>query len=108
MLYLEIEPEMRPEVDQMLVNTADWLMNESWAPSGGFVYITNSPRHYDKGGRGYTPLMLSEILALFYIIILSFRVTDPFDYAQDMFRASDFRPLAGIGFVLHNSLLQFV
>jgi len=47
----------------MLVNTADWLMTESWAPSGGFVYITNSPLHYDKGGRGYTSLMLSEIFA---------------------------------------------
>jgi hypothetical protein len=61
--YLEIEPEARPEVRQMLVNTADWLMSESWAPSGGFVYITNSPTHFDKGGRGVTSLMLSEIFA---------------------------------------------
>jgi len=61
--YLEIEPEARPEVRQMLVNTADWLMNESWAPSGGFVYITNSPTHFDKGGRGVNSLMLSEIFA---------------------------------------------
>jgi len=59
--YLEIEPNKRPEVEQMLVNTADWLMRESWAPSGGFVYITNSPKHYDQGNRGVTCLMLSEI-----------------------------------------------
>jgi exo-rhamnogalacturonan lyase-like protein len=63
MRYLEIEPEKRPEVEQMLVNTADWLMTESWAPSGGFVYITNSPKHYDQGNRGVTCLMLSEIFA---------------------------------------------
>ena len=66
--YLEIEPEERPEVRQMLLNTADWLMRESWAPSGGFVYITNSPTHYDQGGRGVTCLMLSEIFAYAYEI----------------------------------------
>ena len=63
MRYLEIEPEPRPDVRQMLVNTAGWLMRESWAPSGGFVYITNSPKHYDQGNRGVTCLMLSEIFA---------------------------------------------
>ena len=63
MRYLEVEPEQRPEVSRMLVNTADWLMRESWAPSGGFVYITNSPKHYDRGGRGVTSLMLSEVFA---------------------------------------------
>ena len=63
MRYLEVEPEQRPEVSRMLVNTADWLRRESWAPSGGFVYITNSPKHYDQGGRGVTSLMLSEVFA---------------------------------------------
>ena len=65
--YLDAEPNPRPDVRQMLVNTADWLKDESWrADGGGFVYITNSPRHADEGDRGYVCLMVAETIALAY------------------------------------------
>ncbi len=60
--YLDIEPRPRPEVRQMLVNTARWLKDESWAPGGGFVYITNAPNQ-QEGSRGNVCLMIAEVIA---------------------------------------------
>ena len=64
--YLHVEPINRPEVEQMMINTADWLMNESWEPGNGFKYITNSPNHIGKGHRGHECLMNSDIIGYAY------------------------------------------
>lgn len=64
--YLDAEPLARPDVRRMLVNTAHWLRTESWAPKGGFVYITNSPENGDTGSRGCTCLLVAEIIAFAY------------------------------------------
>ncbi len=64
--YLEVEPRDRPEVERMLVNTADWLMNESWEPGNGFKYITNAPNFVGKGHRGHECLMNADIIGFAY------------------------------------------
>ena len=64
--YLEQEPNERPEVCDMLVRGADWLMNESWIPGKGFRYITNAPNYRDVGHRGMTCLLNAEIIAFAY------------------------------------------
>ncbi len=64
--YLHVEPRDRPEVEQMLINTADWLMNESWEPGNGFKYITNSPTHVGQGHRGHSCLLNSAIIGYAY------------------------------------------
>ncbi|MCP4640127.1 MAG: hypothetical protein GY851_06835 [bacterium] len=64
--YLDVEPQDRPDVNRMLVNTADWLMNESWEPGNGFKYITNSPKHVGQGHRGHECLMNSDIIGYAY------------------------------------------
>jgi hypothetical protein len=64
--YLEQEPDDRPDVRQMLVRGADWLMTESWIPGKGFRYITNAPNYRDRGGRGMTCLLNAEVIAFAY------------------------------------------
>jgi PcRGLX-like N-terminal RIFT barrel domain len=64
--YVEQEPEERPEVRDMLVRGADWLMNDAWNPGKGFRYITNAPNYRDAGGRGMTCLLNAEIIAYAY------------------------------------------
>jgi exo-rhamnogalacturonan lyase-like protein len=64
--YLDVEPMDRPEVKQMLLNTADWLMHESWEPGNGFKYITNSPKHVGKGHRGHECLMNADVIGYAY------------------------------------------
>ncbi len=64
--YLDEEPLDRPEVRQMLVRGADWLMNESWIPGQGFRYITNCEKYRRTGYRGVTCLMNAELVAAAY------------------------------------------
>ena len=64
--YLDVEPIERPNVSRMLINTADWLMNESWEPGNGFKYITNSPKHVGQGHRGHECLMNADIIGYAY------------------------------------------
>ncbi len=64
--YLDVEPMDRPDVRRMLINTADWLMNESWEAGNGFVYITNSPKHVGQGHRGHECLMNADIIGFAY------------------------------------------
>jgi PcRGLX-like N-terminal RIFT barrel domain len=64
--YLDTEPLDRPDVSRMLVNTADWLMNESWEPGNGFVSFTNSPKHVGQGHRGHECLMNADIIGYAY------------------------------------------
>lgn len=61
--YLDEEPRPRPEVRQMLVRVADWLIDESWQPGKGFRYISNCAKYKDAGGRGMTSLLNAEIAA---------------------------------------------
>lgn len=61
--YLDEEPLDCPEVRQMIVRGADWLMNESWIPGRGFRYISNCVKYRDMGGRGSTCLLNAEIVA---------------------------------------------
>lgn len=62
--YLEVEPRDRPDVRQMLVRGADWLMNEAWNPQKkGFRYISNCAKYRDTGSRGLTALMTLELAA---------------------------------------------
>lgn len=64
--YLDEEPQPCPEVRQMIVRGADWLMNESWIPGQGFRYITNCAKYRNAGGRGATCLLNAEIVAAAY------------------------------------------
>lgn len=64
--YLDEEPQERPEVRQMIVRGADWLMNESWVPGQGFRYITNCAKYRNAGRRGATCLLNAEIVAAAY------------------------------------------
>ncbi len=50
----------------MLINTADWLMNELWEEGNGFVYITNSPKHVGQGHRGHSYLMNADVIGYAY------------------------------------------
>lgn len=61
--YLDVEPRERPDVRHMLVRGADWLMDESWNPGKGFVYITNAPRYEDTGMRGIVSMLNAEVVA---------------------------------------------
>ncbi len=64
--YLNVEPRKRPDVEQMMINTADWLMNESWEPGNGFKYITNAPNYIGKGHRGHECVMNADIIGYAY------------------------------------------
>ena len=64
--YLDEEPQPCPEVRQMIVRGADWLMNESWVPGQGFRYITNCAKYRNAGARGVTCLLNAEIVAAAY------------------------------------------
>jgi hypothetical protein len=64
--YLDAEPDDRPDVRQMLVRGADWLMNESWIPGKGFRYISNCAKYRDTGGFGASCLMNGELVAAAY------------------------------------------
>ena len=64
--YLEQEPDDRPDIRQMLVRGADWLMNESWNPGKGFRYISRAPNYRDDGRRGVTCLLNAETIAFAY------------------------------------------
>jgi hypothetical protein len=64
--YLDEEPQSCPEVRQMIVRGADWLMNESWVPGQGFRYITNCAKYRNAGARGVTCLLNAEIVAAAY------------------------------------------
>jgi hypothetical protein len=64
--YLDEEPLDRPEVRQMIVRGADWLMNESWMPGQGFRYITNCAKYRNAGRPGSFCQLNAEIVAAAY------------------------------------------
>jgi len=64
--YLDVEPNDRPDVRQMVVRGADWLMQEAWNPDKGFRYISNCAKYRDTGDRGVTCLLNAELAAAAY------------------------------------------
>ena len=61
--YLDVEPRDRPDVRQMVVRGADWLLQEAWNPDKGFRYISNCAKYRDTGDRGVTCLLNAELVA---------------------------------------------
>ncbi len=64
--YLDVEPRSRPEVRQMLVRAADWLMRDAWVPGRGFSYISKCPKYQATAGSGPACLLDAELVAFAY------------------------------------------